>query len=362
MNSVWPGFEIESEPDREDLACLLERESKLGSVYAGVLVDHAMAGVEHSLRWDVLPVRIRAAKQHAKLSLLVWSRHVRVIVASANLTDPGYRTNYEVAGVVDLSPGEANLQLLAEAVAFLRSLIELVPGAAERPPEIRRATEFLDKTESTAASWPPMPRRGTIRQQLTCTLPKADEAHPARSSLTEAVEACRRRVGSPNEAWIASPFFDPDPKRSRATEALCKAMARDSKRKLRFCVPSAPNSGSTSSVPRLAAPKALILSAKLYEADFKVEMLPQLDADKNPRPWHAKMLALQSPKYSAMMVGSSNFTGAGLGVGAHHNAEVLIRRSGWGRKRNSTKMSRQQDRCYQRASFPPPTAPETTGA
>ena len=49
-------LEIESEPDREDLAFLLERETRLGGVYAGVLVDHTQAGVEHSLRWDVLPV------------------------------------------------------------------------------------------------------------------------------------------------------------------------------------------------------------------------------------------------------------------------------------------------------------------
>jgi len=44
-------LEIDSEPDREDLAFLLERESRLGSVYAGVLVDFSQAGVEHSLRW-----------------------------------------------------------------------------------------------------------------------------------------------------------------------------------------------------------------------------------------------------------------------------------------------------------------------
>ena len=59
-------LEIESEPDREGLAFLLERESRLGSVYAGVLVDYTQAGVEHSLRWDVLPVRVRGGKQHAK--------------------------------------------------------------------------------------------------------------------------------------------------------------------------------------------------------------------------------------------------------------------------------------------------------
>jgi len=55
-------LEIESEPNQEDLAFLLERESRLGGVYTGVLVDYTRAGVEHSLRWDVLPVRIRAGK------------------------------------------------------------------------------------------------------------------------------------------------------------------------------------------------------------------------------------------------------------------------------------------------------------
>jgi hypothetical protein len=46
-------LEIESEPNREDLAFLLERESRLGPIYAGVLVDQTQAGVEHSYRWDV---------------------------------------------------------------------------------------------------------------------------------------------------------------------------------------------------------------------------------------------------------------------------------------------------------------------
>ena len=52
-----------AEPTREDLAFLLERDDRLGGRYAGVLVDYTQAGVEHSLRWDVLPVRIWAGKQ-----------------------------------------------------------------------------------------------------------------------------------------------------------------------------------------------------------------------------------------------------------------------------------------------------------
>ena len=125
-------LEIESEPDREDLAFLLEWETRLGGVYAGVLVDHTQAGVEHSLRWDVLPVRVRAGKQHAKISLLSWTRRLRIIIASANLTEPGYRTNFEVAAAVDLGPDDADLSMLGDAVTFLTPLyVKTVVHAAK---------------------------------------------------------------------------------------------------------------------------------------------------------------------------------------------------------------------------------------
>src|SRR4051812_7545396 len=136
-------LDIDSEPNREGLAFLLERETRLGAVYAGVLVDHTQAGVEHSYLWDVLPVRIRGGKQHAKVSLLAWESCIRVIVASANLTDPGYRTNYEVANAVDMSPDDADLDLLTETIEFLQTLMRFVPGASHQPPTVRRANAFL---------------------------------------------------------------------------------------------------------------------------------------------------------------------------------------------------------------------------
>lgn len=315
-------LEIESEPDREDLAFLLERESRLGSVYAGVLVDHTQAGVEHSLRWDVLPVRIRAGKQHAKLSLLAWTRHLRIIVASANLTEPGYRTNHEVAAAVDLTSEEANADMLAGAVAFLRSLLILVPGATELTPEVQRARAFLDQVERNVQGWKPIRRGGTIRQQLVFTLPAIGAGRPAHSSLEDAVLACRTRGGSPTKAWVASPFFDANDDTGRVTASLCKLMARGGERELWFCVPAIRDDSVT--VPRLAAPLALVRTPRTYQGRVNVQMLPDMDKDKNPRPWHAKMLALLADPYSALMIGSSNFTCAGMGVGQHRNAEANL--------------------------------------
>jgi hypothetical protein len=134
-------------------------------VYAGVIVDHSQAGVEHSLRWDVLRVRLPLGKQHAKLSLLVWKNRIRIIVASANLTEAGYRFNQEVAATIDLGPESFDHETLSEAVSFLRNLLRFVPGEARLLPEVQRASTFLRETETLVHDWR-SGRRRTIHQQL----------------------------------------------------------------------------------------------------------------------------------------------------------------------------------------------------
>lgn len=315
-------LEIDSEPNREDLAFLLERESRLEGVYAGVMVDHTQAGVEHSLRWDVLPVRIQVGKQHAKVSLLAWARHVRIIVASANLSEPGYRANYEVAAAVDLTPEAANAEMAAAALAFLRDLLGFVPGAKDRPPEVGRAEDFLGRVERQVQGWAPLRRRGTVRQQLVFTLPATGARSAGASSLEQAVEECRRRGGSPTRARVASPFFDVEADTSRVTASLCKLMARGGERKLRFGVPAIRDEEAT--VPRLAAPRSLLRTPAAYQGTVRVEILPELDEAQNRRPWHAKMVAFRTDDYSALMIGSSNFTCAGMGVGTRRNAEANL--------------------------------------
>jgi len=315
-------LEIESEPNREDLAFLLERESRLGAVYAGVLADQTQAGVEHSYRWDVLPVRIRSGKQHAKLSLLVWDAYVRIIVASANLTEQGYRTNYEVAVPVDLSPKGGNLDALRDALTFLRGLIRLVPGLADQSPVVLRAETFLTDVERRAKHWTPDRRRQSVRQNLVFTMPAQVALVPARSSLDDVLKECRVHGGSPKEVRIASPFFDGNAESSQVMASLCKLMARANRRDVRLCVPAVRDEASKAW--RIAAPKALLTTPQRYNAKMCVEALPDKDPDKNLRPWHAKMIAFCAEEYSALMVGSSNFTSAGMGIGQRRNAEANL--------------------------------------
>ena len=107
-----------------------------------------------------------------------------------------------------------------------------------------------------------------MRQHLVFTMPENGRRVPARSSLNEAVRLCRKRGGSPDEAWIASPFFDSDSETSAATAALCKLLARGTDRHLCFCVPAIRD--ETAAVPRLAAPRALVDTPPRYSASVSV--------------------------------------------------------------------------------------------
>jgi hypothetical protein len=122
---------------------------------------------------------------------------------------------------------------------------------------------------------------------------------------------------------VASPFFDVDAKDNRAAAALCKSMARGVKRELHFCVPQL-SDRVTGSRARLLAPKSLWTTAQSYRAETTVATLPDLDGDKNRRPWHAKMMLFGADGYAALMVGSTNFTCAGLGLIPSRNAEANL--------------------------------------
>jgi hypothetical protein len=315
-------LDIESEPNREDLPYFLERENRLGAVYAGVLVDHSQAGVEHSLRWDVLPVRVRRGKQHAKVSLLAWARFVRIIVASANLSEQGYRANQEVALALDHCPTEADPDFIQETIEFFDKLIDMVPDGSQPLPTVQRAKKFLLGVTKLVRRWKSDRHRTSVSHHLACTLPANGSRIPARSSLDESLEECRRRGGSPAEVWVASPFFDGDSETANLTAHLCKAMSRLERRDLCLCIPA--KREDSGSAWRISAPKTLLTTPQRYDVRARVEVLPERDTDKNVRPWHAKMIQFRAENYTALMIGSSNFTGAGMGVGSRRNAEANL--------------------------------------
>src|SRR5947209_6581780 len=114
-------LQLESDPTEDGPVYLVEREEKLAQLScAAALVDQHHCRGSRNLRLDMLPARMPPASLlHAKVSLLFWSRLIRIIIASANLTEDGYRKNQEVFGVVDFKPqGESPLACLRDTVAF----------------------------------------------------------------------------------------------------------------------------------------------------------------------------------------------------------------------------------------------------
>jgi hypothetical protein len=115
---------IQSNSNETPRAYLIEREEKLSQCFACVLVDRGHAKPDRSLRWHMLPVSLPlGGVLHAKLTILAWENCIRVLIGSANLTEPAYRRNQEIVAVLDFG-AEGNLSpaLLTECVTFLRNV------------------------------------------------------------------------------------------------------------------------------------------------------------------------------------------------------------------------------------------------
>ena len=324
---------IDSHPDREGIAFLLERENLLGSAYAGVFIDHRQAGVDHSLRWDVLPVRIAGRYQHAKIAILVWVDYIRILVSSANLTLSGYRNNQEVVGFIDLSPNSFDHKHLDACCLFLNELLKYVPGSGEDDPVLTRAKTFIKSIQNSTKTWiPEKSRKNLFNNYLIFTVPNPNGLEKddlsilnGGVSLDGCLDTCIKFGAAPSSISVVSPFFNQETEartRDDVTAHLCKRMARGTRRSLTFCIPRL-DEGEEEKF-RLAAPKSLYTTAIKRVNNLNIDALPSIDQDKNFRPWHAKMLRLENNNYAALMIGSSNFTSPAMGLRATNNAEANL--------------------------------------
>jgi len=317
-------LEVDAAPNHEELAFLIEREHRLGEVYAGVLVDYSHAGVGHSFRWDIMPVRVHKAIQHSKVSLLVWANHVRIIIASTNLTEAGYRTNREVAVSLDLQPQASDRTMLTSVLTFLRRVVSHSLGFRmnddkDQLPSIQRALSFLSNVEHRAEGWVDKPPNHRVRQFFVSTFPESSDLEPASSSLDQAIDHCRKRGNSPHIIWIASPFYDDH---FDTVSSICRSMARGSDRSLVFCVPCSHDDEADMAL--INAPKLLADTPPRYKCITHFNMLPRKDKEGNLRLWHAKMMEFIEENYVAVMIGSANCTSAGLGSAKTNNIEANL--------------------------------------
>jgi len=291
---------METDPKEHGAAYLIEREDQLAQVYAGVIVDRRYASLDkRSLRWDVIPVRVRGV-MHAKITLLMWGNCVRLIIGSANLTKDAYRNNLEVYGVIDFwNTGGASRDELYKTITFLNDvLVSVVDG-----PALKRAIDFLKRAQKRAQSWKNYSQKRSKIQALVLFGGKL--VGKRLSVITSLREEVWNDQGPPRWACVVSPFYDLDS--DSAGLALRDILAQRGDRNITWDVKCLKEADGRL---KISAPKWL----STFLPDMSFRSL-HLEEEGEIRPLHAKCLWLENEKKIVYMVGSSNFTAAGLGVG-----------------------------------------------
>jgi len=222
---------MDSHPsESESIGYLIEREEKLSAVKAAVLVDRRHARDKESMRWDVIPVQAGRSILHSKLAVLCWSRWVRVIIGSGNLTPHGYRSNVEVFGTLDVSESDgACRERVLECLDFLEKVMERALGDVGTKRPRGRARASLDRVRVLVSRWKgPDPRR--------------NEPYPVfggvGQSVLDQVGGLWPASGPPRCLCVTAPFFEPSPADVDVAHALMRVLAKRRPREVYADVPT----------------------------------------------------------------------------------------------------------------------------
>ena len=293
-----------------DIAFLVEQEEKLAETRVSVIVDRNWGVEGRSLRWDLLPVGVEGGVMHAKVSLLVWENLVRCVIGSANLTPAGYRSKLETQVVLDASSDDGPPSaVMAEAIDALRELVGKAHGnAREEGPKQKALATLRDAGRRLAAFGERQAGRGDPRVAIVVGAPGG----PVLDGIDRVW-----RGGPARAATVLSPYFDA-PGKDAATQALVARLAARGQSRLAFVV----ETEQLDSRVLVKAPQ-LLLEGLPGRVRGQLHSLRQGD-DHELRRLHAKAIHLESDGQVALLIGSSNFTTAGLGLGARGNLEINI--------------------------------------
>jgi hypothetical protein len=301
---------LETDPREDHAAYLIEREEKLAVSRVFVLVDRTHADGSASPRWDVLSVRPTAGIFHPKIALLVWHGWVRLIIGSANLTQPGYRKNQEIFGVIDFHDGGLVARsVLIECLDFLDGVLPFCPGSEAAAGPKSRLKAFLQNARTASSRWKTDPLGTSESAQVEAIFLGPMRGYNG-SVLKRLGQLIRDRGGPAHNATVLSPFFDLAKETSYpATDELLSALTDRGSRKIHYMVPfeELPDGHV-----RLRAPRSLVEKGK-KSADVSVWPVDEM-VDGEFRPLHAKSVWLWNDNWNVYMIGSSNFTSAGLGL------------------------------------------------
>lgn len=310
-------LKLETDATEDGPIYLVEREEKLSQVAcAVVLVDQHHCKGARSLRWDLHAVRPDRGILHAKISLLCWSKLVRLIIGSANLTEDGYRRNREAYGVVDFHEGsESPRPVLQEVLQYLRLTADAAIAEDDSLP-LQRMRRFLDRVQALSRAWGTTGDEHEREPVRVTTLLTG----PGRPDLFSQLSSRWPGNSPPHSAWVVSPFFDPpEAKRNQPAESLWDLLRKRGETKVNYCVEAEDIPDSQKMLVR--APASLLETRPSRESCSVA--FNRLTSDLE-RPLHAKQMWLEDDRWVFFLIGSSNFTSAGTGVGKAVNYEANL--------------------------------------
>jgi hypothetical protein len=321
-------LQLESDAREDGPAYLVEREEKLSQlVCAAALVDQHHARGVRSLRWDLLPARMPRGILHAKVALLLWRCRARLIVASANLSEDGYRRNHEVFGALDyFNGGTVPFSALDDVLDFLREAARYaVLADSHTSPAVKRWEMFLDCVAAATRDW------GASETPRSLAKPRVFvvATGPARESVFSQLQKQWPSNSPPAVAAVVSPFFDPPGAVNAPARELWTLLKQRGAATVEFQLTAEEVPGEQALL--VHAPEALLAAQPANRAGTAT-VIQRLKLEEG-RALHAKSLWLENDAVALLLMGSSNFTSAGLGLGETKNLEAnLAYTVGWQNK------------------------------
>lgn len=294
--------------DDRSWATRIALEKRLCELDAAVILTEARRyrGRPRSLRVEVRPVPSpRGSALHAKVTLLLFDRAVRLIVGSANLTEPGYRRNREVVAVLTASSvAKRDSALIFQALTGME--LALAPWlTSDARKLIRRALEKLQPWTNGSAD-------GDTAFLWTSGQTKLWAEFLGRWPAGEAI----KRI------TILSPFWSED------AGSTLKAFLGEMKR-AGSLAPSAEvrlltdafqgQDGEILPVlpPGYAAYDWAALGVRATAQPVSPKVQPEeiggMEGFTGTRALHAKVVIIEGPKNGLAYLGSANFTAHGWG-------------------------------------------------
>ena len=324
---------LKSDHTENEPSFLVEREEALALARVSVLVDHSrLDSSQTTLRWDQVQIQIPGGIQHAKITILAWEHLIRVMIGSANLKRIAYRRNREMFAALDFwnDPKSAPLRLIHDVL----DVVTLMVGwSRASEAAVERTRETVDRLRRLSRRWDDAPSEFSPRERpraaVAVTHPRADR-RPARSTLDEVVQLWGHRRAT--SITVVTPFAAPEPD-PKVGDIVVNKLAGI--RMTRECegwlvipeLPKVPEDQRT----RVPFPQVLKESWKATfgkRGGAYVLPLPLCVEGKEirNRTLHSKSIVLESEHddVAMMMIGSSNFTPRGMGVGIHNFEANLV--------------------------------------